>query len=62
MVEETIRSLEVPTQAWLSAHTAWFQEEMEESRTERLDRLITAAVAVVWFIAVVAVTVVYGGY
>lgn len=63
MVEETLfRELNVPTQAWLKRHTAWYEEEVENYKAERMERLKTAVVAVLAVVLIVETLLLYGGY
>lgn len=63
MVEETlIRRLEVPTQEWLNRHTVWFEEEQEEQRYDRRERLIITVLSVIMFTFIIALMATWGGY
>lgn len=63
MVEETlIRRLEVPTQEWLNEHTVWFEEEQEEQRYDRRERLIITVLSVITFAFIIALMATWGGY
>lgn len=63
MVEETlVRRLEVPTQEWLNRHTVWFEEELEEQRYDRRERLIITVLSVITFAFIIALMATWGGY
>lgn len=63
MVEETlIRRLEVPTQEWLNRHTVWFEEEQEERKYDRRERLIITVLSVITFAFIIALMATWGGY
>lgn len=63
MVEETlVRRLEVPTQEWLRSHTVWFEEEQEERKYDRRERIIIGALSVITFVFIIALMATWGGY
>ena len=63
MVEETlIRRLEVPTQEWLRRHTVWFEEEQEERKYDRRERLIITVLSVITLTFIIALMATWGGY
>lgn len=63
MVEETlIRRLEVPTQEWLNRHTVWFEEEQEERKYDRRERIIITVMSVITFAFIIALMATWGGY
>jgi len=63
LVEETlIRRLEVPTQEWLNRHTVWFEEEQEERKYDRRERIIITVMSVITFAFIIALMATWGGY